>query len=811
MRNSRNPGAGRRLLVKAAVLGLGASAWAFNVPAASALVSGTPSAEDDPVAAASVLLVNGSSKCTGVLVAPEWVLTARHCSKLKNQALRNAHAFIGRQMEPDFKPVTVDYFAAAPGGDVALAHLAEAAYDVTPIDIRREPVPVGAEVRTYGWGKGTPQGFGKPIWYGTGKVITYLKQQRPDERSTVAQLDLGNQRLGNGDSGGPVVYEGKVAFVNSGSLSQSAAAFAVDFRRDMEFLDRYLASPSERRKFSRVYLDEYPREAYREGEPVVVSAKVDPIVAGTVSFFANGELLTTVPVQPDGMATATIRVRGVSKYYLDARFNPTEDRQYWPGNNVAVPVYMTPNPDLEPEPSLPVVPVPVTPKAPETPEAPSTPETGVTTPEAATPEAQPGKSTPEGTVGAETVEVPVEIAPVVTPEPAKPVVPATPETVDPVVPTPEAPKPVKPTPEAPKPPVKPTPEVPAKPAVPTPELPAQPVAPIPEAPSPEAPKPVVPTEPEKPEPAPKPEPPVEEPTTPATPEGPDTPELPLGPTDSDPDSSKPVAPKPQDPSAPEGTKPEIPAAPEKPEPGPKPEDPKPEPAKPVVPSEPVTPKPVPPSEPAKPEPAPKPEPKPQPVNPVADKPAPKPQGAKPAADKPAPNPQPVKPVADKPAPKPQPAVEKPAGAPVAAAEPVVSLPPVDEPVAPLFSIPQRPRQYTATPYRTLIPSALPATSAPLIQEVVKPAVPTGAQPASATPEAILPANAATAPANDDPQPMPNTQNNGATVNEAAAVTSPHPEANDPNGAANEVWYAVGGAAALVVAGGALILAGLAKP
>ncbi|WP_018340746.1 trypsin-like serine protease [Corynebacterium caspium] len=173
-------------------------------------IEGGHEVTDDDTLARNVVQIGA---CTGTIIAPQWVITAHHCSPVASHNPHINHGLTRPHSKTGSKRYATDRKVRMPYGDILLLHTTEKTTATKFPDIYTGKPESGTKAKVYGWGGGT----GARLKYAdiTVKHLGYGNSGYAG-LAILGQYNDGAQAR-RGDSGGPLFIDGKVAGITSSS------------------------------------------------------------------------------------------------------------------------------------------------------------------------------------------------------------------------------------------------------------------------------------------------------------------------------------------------------------------------------------------------------------------------------------------------------------------------------------------------------------------------------------------------------------------------------------------------------------------
>jgi hypothetical protein len=149
--------------------------------------------------------------CAGSLIAASWVVTAKHCNSTSLRSVRLGTSYLGAGGA--VRSVAGRY--PAPAGDVLLLKLATPYYG-SYVGLSSSFPATGTPAKVYGWGYQS-EGSGAMSYYLKTADVSVVWQGVDNYGGPSVRTRSGSGHTLNGDSGGPLIVNGKLAGVLSTS------------------------------------------------------------------------------------------------------------------------------------------------------------------------------------------------------------------------------------------------------------------------------------------------------------------------------------------------------------------------------------------------------------------------------------------------------------------------------------------------------------------------------------------------------------------------------------------------------------------
>ncbi|MFI5489337.1 S1 family peptidase [Micromonospora echinaurantiaca] len=184
---------------------LGASSGAVAAPAGPDPIIGGGTVSSAPWAAA--VFSNGSFTCSGTIIAPQWVLTARHCLG-GSMSVRVGSVY--RSSGGVTRTVSATYSRY----DLALMRLSSSV-STSYVTLASSNPPIGSTNSIYGWGMTCYSGCSASSQLKTASVQVTSNSATDAYGGQAIRSTRINGNAWRGDSGGPQFYNGRQVGVAS--------------------------------------------------------------------------------------------------------------------------------------------------------------------------------------------------------------------------------------------------------------------------------------------------------------------------------------------------------------------------------------------------------------------------------------------------------------------------------------------------------------------------------------------------------------------------------------------------------------------
>jgi secreted trypsin-like serine protease len=161
-------------------------------------------------------------RCTGALIAPNWVLTAAHCTSVINVGVAEVHASTVNSADPNVEIVNIAAVYVHPNfdsnllkNDLALLRLSDSVKRTQPLNLTRTNMGVGTVATNAGWGW-TCEDLSNPTCGHSTTILQQLDLQvtkpnlcpamwDPSNELCMTSVDGSHSMACFGDSGAPLV------------------------------------------------------------------------------------------------------------------------------------------------------------------------------------------------------------------------------------------------------------------------------------------------------------------------------------------------------------------------------------------------------------------------------------------------------------------------------------------------------------------------------------------------------------------------------------------------------------------------------